>query len=577
MNVSAPNLEQRALRVLSALSYRTGELAPYLREVAQGLSQLLDLDWSVVTLSQEGQYGILASSIEQDPAANQIYSLHGSLAGTVVATGMPLVVEDGTTCADYGSCPEGYRAYLGVPLRTPVGAVIGTVCSFQHQPRHFSEEEVRLAEIFAERAATAIDNYQLYQQQQQFNEALEAEVVKRTVELRATQAKLMDLNSQLEQRVEERTLELKQLNAQLQAEIAERQQSEERLRQLAENLEQVFWMLSLEGEPIYVSPAFETLWGYPRERWYSDPNIWLEAIHPDDRERVRQAFFQDQAGKYEEEYRIVRPDGTVRIIRDQAFPIRDEQGHIYRIAGIAEDVTEQRQSQQEQFKAIASLAEVGELASMIVHEIRNPLTTVLMGLNFCQRLELPEPTQEYLSLSLSEAGRLRQLLNEILLYAKPQSLQQEALELNRFLAEVLKAIRIMPAAISRRIEWIPADQPVWVLGDRDKLKQVLINLVDNACQAVQEGEGVTCQLEVSGAEGVIRVCNRGEPIPADLLPKLTRPFYTTKSEGTGLGLPIVKRIVEAHGGKLTLASSREEGTIVRIQLPLGQPGREDVD
>jgi PAS domain S-box-containing protein len=532
--VTSERSEQRALVILSALSYRTGELGPYLQEIAQGVRELIGTDWSVVTLCRDGYERILASTIDLSPEEKQAHSLHGTVTGTVIQTGRSLVVEDTVTSPDYGKAPEGYRAYLGVPLQMPTGEVIGTICSFHHQPRRFTPEQVRMTEIFAERAATAIDNYQLYQKQQQINEQLEAEIRERKEFEKALRA------------------------------------SEERLRQISENIHQVLWMQSHDGRPIYISPAFEKIWQLPCADWYENSDIWRAAIHPEDRERVYAKF--SPLTEFMEEYRIVRPDGSVRIIFDQAFPIRDETGQICRIAGIAEDITERKQAQQEMLKASASLAEVGELAAMIVHELRNPLTTVLMGLNAFKKIPLPKPAKERLALSLDEAERIRNLLSEILLYAKPQSLQFADLELNEFITEILGPIRVMPSAMNKRIIFIPASTSVYVMGDKDKLKQIFINLIDNACEAVKEGETITWSLdsEVILQWVDIQIHNGGKPIPPELLSKLIRPFYTTKSSGTGLGLAIVKRLVEAHGGKLSITSSALEGTIVNVRLPLSQ-------
>lgn len=403
--------ERHTLEVLSSLSYRTGELSSYLHEIAQGICQLIKLDWSVVTICGDGLERILASTIDLGESGNQVYSLHNTLTGTVIATGSPLIVEDATTCTDYGKCPEGYRAYLGVPLRKPNGEVIGTICSFQQQPRHFSTEEVRLAEIFAERAATAIDNYQLYQQQQEFNKALEIEVAKGTEELRVALAKLVE-----------------------------------------------------------------------KER----------------------------------------------------------------------------------------LAAIGEFTAMIVHEVRNPLTTIMMGLNYFKRTQLSESAQTRLMLSLSEASRLESLLSQILLYAKPQTLQPSELDLNALLQELLIPLREMPEAQGREIVFTPTQTTVKILADKDKLKQVLINIVRNACEAVPEGAVIQWTVEDSAVLGTvcIRVQNGGPPIPPEVQEMLTEPFYSTKPSGTGLGLAIVKRIVEAHNGELCIESTELLGTIVSIQLPL---------
>jgi PAS domain S-box-containing protein len=124
--------------------------------------------------------------------------------------------------------------------------------------------------------------------------------------------------------------------------------SEERFRQLAENIDEVFWMSSLESHQlIYVSPAYERIWGRTTESLYQQPDSWLEAIHPLDRDRVLAALKYQCQGQYDEEYRIVRPDESIRWIRDRVFPIQDEQGSVYRLAGIAEDITTRKQAEAE--------------------------------------------------------------------------------------------------------------------------------------------------------------------------------------------------------------------------------------
>lgn len=125
-------------------------------------------------------------------------------------------------------------------------------------------------------------------------------------------------------------------------------ESQERFRQLAESIREVFWMTDPEkNRMIYISPAYESIWGRTCESLYASPLSWLDAIHRDDRDRVLQAALTKQiSGAYDEEYRIVRPDGSARWIWDRAFPIRDASGHVYRITGIAEDITEHKQAEQ---------------------------------------------------------------------------------------------------------------------------------------------------------------------------------------------------------------------------------------
>ncbi|BAB73148.1 GAF domain-containing protein [Anabaena sp. FACHB-709] len=401
--------ERLAIALLSSLNYRTGELSGYLFNIACGVSQLLNVDWSVVTLCQQGFEKVLASSINIG-VGEHVYSLHGSLTNTVIETGNSLVVEDTSKHPEYGQPPEGYRAYLGIPLRTAEGEVIGTICSFHHESREFSPEEIQFTELLAERAATAIDNYRLYKQQCQFNHILEAEVEKRTAELKATQSKLLE-----------------------------------------------------------------------KER----------------------------------------------------------------------------------------LAVMGEFAAMIVHEIRNPLTTMIMGLKYSQKTILSSAAQERLSLAVSEAYRLDNLLSEILLYAKPQILQICELEVNKFISELLVLVYEMPEAISRKIEFIPSSNPVKILADENKLKQVFINIICNACEVIADGDIVKWEVDVSLPDQVcINICNGGEPIPPEILSKLTQPFFSTKPHGTGLGLAIAERIIHAHYGKLSIESDIAKGTIVSVRLPI---------
>ena len=123
------------------------------------------------------------------------------------------------------------------------------------------------------------------------------------------------------------------------------QESEERFRQLVEIIREVFWLTDLEKKDIlYISPGYEAIWGRSCASLYAAPQNWLEAIHPEDRSRVAEAAHTKQvSGDYDEEYRIVRPDGSIRWIRDRAFPVKNDAGKVYRLAGIAEDITEQKE------------------------------------------------------------------------------------------------------------------------------------------------------------------------------------------------------------------------------------------
>jgi PAS domain S-box-containing protein len=562
--------ERRILELLTALSYRTGELETYLQAIAQGVNELIGLDWSVVTLCQDGFERILASTIDLGEDIDQTYALHGTLTGTVIQRGCSLVVENTANTA-FGVAPDGYQAYLGVPLQTPAGGIIGTICSFQCQPRQFTAQDVRLAEVFAERAAIAIDNYQLYQQQQQFNQALEAEVARRTQELQMAQAQLMEANEQLEQRIDQRTAELQCTNAQLQAEIGERQQmevalrqSELRFRMLVENAADAFLLIDPTNGRILDANrrACENLgYSYDELLTLSTPDFDVR-FTADQLLAFRAQLANGIPATLESKHR--RKDQTT-------FPVEaniclfEADGRTLELA-LVRDVTERKQAEQ----AMARLAEIGELAAMIVHEVRNPLTTVLMGLTALLGVELPKRNQQHLALAIEDAERLQRLLNEILLYAKQQVLQCSKFEINAFVMELLKSLRIIPGIADRQIQIASSLPSVQIWGDQDKLKQVFINLLKNACEAVEPGEAVTWRIDPGTEDShiCISIQNGGQPIPAEVLAKLGTPFFTTKQSGNGLGLAIVRRIVEAHDGELSIESALESGTVISVQLPL---------
>ncbi|HZR45123.1 MAG TPA: PAS domain S-box protein, partial [Candidatus Manganitrophaceae bacterium] len=129
----------------------------------------------------------------------------------------------------------------------------------------------------------------------------------------------------------------------------ERRESERRFRQMAENITEVFWMTDpSKHQLLYLSPGYEKIWGRTCQSVYEHPAAWMEAIHPEDRERVIQSATTNQvSGAYDEEYRIVRPDGSIRWIRDRAFPVKGPSGEVDRVTGIAEDITERKRTEEE--------------------------------------------------------------------------------------------------------------------------------------------------------------------------------------------------------------------------------------
>jgi PAS domain S-box-containing protein len=174
---------------------------------------------------------------------------------------------------------------------------------------------------------------------------------------------LRQLNAELEERIERNMTELKRSNEQLASEIVERQQalvalqeSEERFRQITNNIREVFWMSDPnKNQIIYINPAYEEVWGRTRESLYEQPKSFVDAIHEEDRDRILAGFAEQASGEYDQQYRIIQPNGQQRWIRDRAFPVHNAQGQVYRIVGIAEDISDRKQAESALRKATEEL------------------------------------------------------------------------------------------------------------------------------------------------------------------------------------------------------------------------------
>ncbi|MEM9768809.1 MAG: PAS domain S-box protein, partial [Cyanobacteria bacterium P01_D01_bin.71] len=339
-------------------------------------------------------------------------------------------------------------------------------------------------------------------------------------------------------------------------------ESEQRFRTLVEQATDALFVISAGGKLIDVNQeACHTL-GYTREELLqlSVPDV-QQAVPLDD---LAHAWNLQPGEAMTRESLHHRKDGS-------QFPVEIRLGRIEIgskpvLLALARDISARKEMQQAQSR----LAEIGELAAMIVHEVRNPLTTVLMGLRSFEQMDLPDRARMRLSFALEESERLQRLLNEILLYAREQQLDLEPIKLGPFLQTLQAEFCHQPTAHERILQTVGLENTGHVMGDRDRLKQVFINLFSNACEAVAAGDCITCTLVEATQTVTVEIHNGGDPIPPDILPKLTQPFFTTKSTGNGLGLAITRRIVEAHGGTIHFTSTAATGTTVTVQFPVNR-------
>ena len=373
------------------------------------------------------------------------------------------------------------------------------------------------------------------------------------------------------------------ITARKQAQEAARE-IEERFRQVVENIHEVFWMIDVAtNRMLYVSPGYEDIWGRSCESVYQSAQAWAEAIHPDDRVRIAEAAGVRQGGgKYDETYRIVRPDGAVRWIRDRAFPVKDAKGKVRRLVGVAEDITGHKQME-EKFLRAQRMEAVGALTSGVAHDLNNILAPMLMVAGLLKGKLTEARDREMLAIVESSAQRGAGIIAQLLAFSRGGEGVRSRIPPRHLLKEMVSILQeTFPRNI--RVESdVPAD--LWdVMADATHLHQVIMNLCVNARDAMSEGGRLTIgvkNVQLTGAEVqghsqaaagphvLLTVTDTGHGIPPEIMDRIFDPFFTTKEigKGTGLGLSTVVGIVKNHGGFVMAYSEPGHGTVFKVYLP----------
>ncbi|MBV9266055.1 MAG: response regulator, partial [Acidobacteriaceae bacterium] len=395
--------------------------------------------------------------------------------------------------------------------------------------------------------------------------------------------------------------------------------SERKFRELAETIHEVFWILDPDsGAFLYVSPAFDEIWGFPTTEILKDAETWLACVHPDDCDRVRAARTQQRAGtQLDCEYRIVHGERT-RWLWDRAFPITDESGHLIRVVGVVEEVTERKEAEQllrrsnaqleervgertrelidvnealraenlerrrteEQLKTAMQAAEAAsraksEFLANMSHELRTPINGILGMTELALAAENESEYVEYLGNVTFSGNWLLRIIDDILDFSKGEArkltLQKVAFDLRRCLNHALATLSVRAAEKGLDLKLsIEANVPDALTGDPYHLRRILLNLLDNAVKFTSAGSVCVAvrQVQESGSDITLEFCvsDTGIGIPEEKHRCIFEAFTqadgssTREFGGTGLGLAICSQLVALMDGQIRVESEAGRGS-----------------
>jgi two-component system, sporulation sensor kinase E len=379
---------------------------------------------------------------------------------------------------------------------------------------------------------------------------------------------------QLEGLVKKRTIELSKTNQNLYREIEEKKatmnqlyESEEKYRQLVEESPEAILVRARTSDRIFFinDTGVKLLKGKTKEDIVG--KSMYDIIHPDYLSRAKEVYEELEKGKMVEvfEDKLICLDGDVIDVQVKIIPFVYQGVSSLHI--VIRDITELKRNQ-EYIQQSEKLNVVGELAAGIAHEIRNPLTS-LKG--FTQLLENKFSTEsDYVGIMISEIDRINTIVGELLLLAKPSKDDFTEVDLYCLLQNV---ITLMSAQANLHGVILTQNNiqdlnGVFVHGIENKMKQVFINIIKNAIEAMSSGGSITLDGRRENSNVVISIKDSGDGIPRHILHNIGKPFFTTKENGTGLGLMVSKSIIESHHGDFKIHSIEGHGTTVDIILPM---------
>ncbi|TDL35250.1 PAS domain S-box protein [Jeotgalibacillus sp. S-D1] len=340
---------------------------------------------------------------------------------------------------------------------------------------------------------------------------------------------------------------------------------------LFEHAQDAIIVFDLNQQIIQVNPAFEKIYGWTKEEAIGNqlpiiPSHRIkEAAERTSRilkgESIPSLHTQDQ-----------RKDGSLIEVEITLSPIIDEEKKVIAMSAISRDVTFRKETEH-RLRQSEKLSLAGEMAAGVTHEIRNPLT-VISG--FIQMMNEKEtnPFQAYTKIMQAELERINLIISEFLVLSKPQAVLFRKALLDELIQDTVLLFETELHLKNIQIEQHWQEKNLSLFCEENQIKQVLLNVFKNAADAMPDGGKIRIHVETFIQQQVphlsIAISDNGKGIPADILQRIGEPFFTTKEKGTGLGMMITEKIVQGHGGLMTISSELDIGTSVTITLPINE-------
>jgi len=381
----------------------------------------------------------------------------------------------------------------------------------------------------------------------------------------------------------------------LREQLTERRRAEEELRRSEAYLAEAQrishtgnWGWNVASGELFWSQEHFRIFGFDPETAKPSYRMFLERIHPNDRPFVEQAVDRAvrERSDLKMDYRIVLTDGSLKHVHTVGHPTVDETGDLVEFVGTVVDVTERREGEEALRKAQLELAHVtrvttlGEMTASIAHELNQPLAAVVNNASACMRWLAAnniEEARQSAALIIADGHRAGEIISGIRALINKAPPQRDWLDINETIIEVIALARseVQKNRVSLQTR-LSSDIPL-ILGDRIQLQQVILNLINNAIEAMSGVNDGPRELQVGSAkdqsQGVrVAVRDSGPGLDPESLNHIFTAFYTTKPQGMGMGLAISRSIVEAHGGRLWATANHDRGATFQFTVQAGGEG-----